>query len=114
MERSGAWAAGIVVIYIYLYFNIFRDIEYLEEGCDFVHEFENISHVDKGYVEDSTCKHEEDGVEVLYLGVVNNGGNDQVEADQHHHNRDDNWALQSELDTILQSIYEVLYLVRAG
>ena len=67
---------------------------YLQEGGDFVHELEDVSHVDKGYVEHRTGRHEEDGVEVFYLGIVHNGGNHQVEADHHHHHGDHNRTLR--------------------
>ena len=68
-------------------------IVYLQEGGDFVHEFEDVSHVDKWNVEHGPGQHEEDGVEVLYLGVVHDGGDDKVETDQHHHHGDHNRTL---------------------
>ena len=68
-------------------------IVYLKEGGDFVHELEDISHVDKWDVEHSPSQHEEDGVEVLYLGVVNYGGDHQVEADHQHHHGDHDGTL---------------------
>ena len=67
---------------------------YLQKGGDFVHELEDVSHVDKGYVEHRPGQHEEDGVEVLYLGVIHDGGDHQVETDQHHHHGDHNGTLR--------------------
>ena len=69
-------------------------IVYLKEGGDFVHELEDVSHVNKWDVEHSPSQHEEDGVEVLYLGVIHDGGDHQVETDQHHHHRDHNGTLR--------------------
>ena len=67
---------------------------YLQEGGDFVHELEDVSHVDKGYVEHRTGRHEEDGVEVLYLGIVYDGSYHKVETDDQHQDRNNNWTLK--------------------
>ena len=56
----------------------------LQECCHFVHELKDVAQVDEGNVEDSPDCHEDDGVEILYLGIVHYGGYHKVEADDEH------------------------------
>ena len=84
---------------------------HLKEGSQFWHELENISEVDKRQVDNGAEHHEENGVKVLhlkhrhkmqhvqqpYLGVVHNGGDHQVDADDQHNDGDDDRTLGSEV-----------------
>ena len=93
---------------------------YLKERCQFWHELENISEVDERQVDNGTKHHEEDGVEVLHLeqrrdahhvedphlGVVHDGRDHQVDADDQHDDRDDDRTLGREVRSSEVGLYQ--------